>query len=86
LHKWQKKKHVINLAKKTSEDLTDAGATRQMALKIQRQEEEIAAYQKKVAEQSVIIDLLKKLQTPRSYQSESKLSGLIDTIKKSDRK
>ncbi len=68
------------------EELTEAGVTRAMALKIQQQEEEIVAYQKKVAEQAVIIDLLKKLRMPTNSQSESELSGLIGTIKQSDRK
>ena len=67
-------------------ELTDEGLTRAMAIKIQQQEAEIEAYQKKVAEQAVIIDLLKKLQTSSSYQSESELTGLIGTTKKSARK
>jgi len=68
------------------EELTEAGATRAMAMKIQQQEAEIEAYQKKVAELTVINDLLKKLQTSSSYQCESELSGLIGTVKRSDRK
>ncbi len=60
--------------------------TRAMAIKIQQQEAEIEAYQKKVAEQAVIIDLLKKLETSNSYQSVSELTGLIGTMKKSVRK
>jgi transposase-like protein len=67
-------------------ELTDEGLTRAMAIKIQQQEAEIEAYQKKVAEQAVIIDLLKKLQTSSSYQSESELTGLIGTTKKSARR
>lgn len=53
---------------------------------ITRKNEEIEIYQKKVAELSVMVDLLKKLQTSGSYQSESELSGLIATTKKSERK
>lgn len=68
------------------DELTDEGMTRAMAIKIQQQEAEIEAYQKKVAEQAVIIDLLKKLQTSNSYQSVSELTGLIGTTKKSVRK
>jgi len=68
------------------EELTDEGMTRAMAIKIQQQEAEIEAYQKKVAEQAVIIDLLKKLQTSNNYQSVSELTGLIGTTKKSVRK
>lgn len=48
---------------KKIEELTAAGATNAMAIKIQQQEDEILHYQKKLAEQAVIIDLLKKLQT-----------------------
>lgn len=68
------------------EELTEVGATRAMAMKIQQQEAEIEAYQKKVAELTVINDLLKKLQTSTNYQSGSELSGLIGTMRKSDRK
>jgi transposase-like protein len=68
------------------EELTKEGLTRAMAIKIQQQEAEIEAYQRKVAEQAVIIDLLKKLQTSSSYQSVSELTGLIGTTRKSARK
>lgn len=68
------------------EELTEAGATRAMAIKIQQQEAEIEAYQKKVAQQAVIIDLLKKLQTSTNYQPENELTGLIGTVKKSAQK
>ena len=68
------------------EELTEAGTTRAMAMKIQQQEAEIEAYQKKVAEQAVIIDLLKKLPAEISFQRESELSGLIGTVRKSVRK
>lgn len=68
------------------EELTEEGATRAMAMKIQQQEAEIEAYQKKVAELTLINDLLKKLPVMTSYQSESELSGLIGTMKKSVRK
>jgi transposase-like protein len=53
---------------------------------VTRQREEIEVYQKKVAELSVMVDLLKKLQTSGPYQPESELSGLIATTKKSERK
>ena len=85
IYKW-KSDFELKAKKGRVADLTEAGATRAMAIKIQQQEEEIAAYQKKVAELTIINDLLKKLQTPSSYQSESELSGLIDTIKQSGRK
>jgi transposase-like protein len=68
------------------EELTAAGATRAMAIKVQQQEEEIAHYQKKLAEQAVIIDLLKKLQTSKSSPFESELSGWIGIAKRSAQK
>ena len=85
IYKW-KSDFELKAKKGRVADLTEAGATRAMAIKIQQQEEEIAAYQKKVAELTIINDLLKKLQTPSSYQSENELSGLIGTIKQSGRK
>jgi len=62
------------------------GIPQEVAERLIRQQEEIEAYQKKVAEQAVIIDLLKKLQTSNSFPLESELSGWIATTKKSERK
>ena len=42
---------------------------------IQQQEDEIAMYQKKIAEQAVIIDLLKKLPTSMKSVSVKSVSG-----------
>ena len=53
---------------------------------LMRKNEEIEIYQKKVAELSVMVDLLKKLQTSGDYQPENELSGLIATTKKSERR
>ena len=58
------------------------GLSTQAARKILSLEAELKEYQKKVAQQAVIIDLLKKLQTSTNYQPESELTGLIDTSKK----
>ncbi len=63
-------------------ELEAQGASPQMARKIQQQEAEIEEYQKKVAQQAIIIDLLKKLQEPMTSQPESELTGLIDTTRK----
>lgn len=60
----------------------DNGMSRAAAIKIQAQQAEIEAYQKKVAEQAIIIDLLKKLDTKISSQPESELTGLIKTTNK----
>lgn len=62
------------------------GVPKEVAERLIQQQEEIEAYQKKVAEQAVIIDLLKKLQTSNSFPPESELSGWIATSKKSERK
>lgn len=67
-------------------ELEQSGLSPEAIKIIQTQREEIEAYQKKVAELTVITDLLKKLPGNEIYQSESELSGLIKTINKSDRK
>ena len=46
----------------------------------------VAEYQKKVGEQAMIIDLLKKLRNLTCSQRESELSGLIATMKPSGRR
>ena len=68
------------------EELIDDGNTKAMAQKLLEKELEIEEYQKKVAEQSIIIDLLKKLPGNENFQQESKLTGLIRTSKKSNQK
>jgi transposase-like protein len=62
------------------------GFSSEAAELLMQKNEEIEAYQKKVAELSVMVDLLKKLQTSSPFQHESELSGLIATTKKSERK
>ena len=64
------------------DELEAQGMSPQMARKFQQQEAEIEEYQKKVAQQAIIIDLLKKLQPSTNFQSESELTGLIDTTRK----
>lgn len=46
-------------------------------------EDELEVYKKTVAEQTVLIDLLKKLDQSKSSQRESELIGLIRTTKNS---
>ena len=53
--------------------------------RILKLEEELEEYKKKVGEQALIIDLLKKIPI-KSSQPASELSGLIDTMKSSARK
>lgn len=64
------------------DELEGQGMSAKAARKIQQMEAEIEEYQKKVAQQAVIIDLLKKLQGPTSSQPESELTGLIDTTRR----
>lgn len=85
IYRW-KSELGMQIKNNRIDELTEAGATRAMAIKIQQQEEEIQAYQNLVAQQAVIIDLLKKLQPSTNYQPESELTGLIGMVKKSDRK
>ena len=68
------------------EELVDDGNSLAQAKKILELEQEIEMYQKKVAELSVMNDLLKKLPGNENFQSESELTGLIRTTKSSDQK
>lgn len=64
------------------DELESQGLSTQAARKILQLEAEVEEYQKKVAQQAVIIDLLKKLQPSTTSQPESELTGLIDTAKR----
>ena len=64
------------------DELESQGVSPTDARRMQAMEDELAAYKAKVAEQAVIIDLLKKLQTSTVSPPESELSGLIATTKK----
>ncbi|MDX9731976.1 MAG: transposase [Bdellovibrionales bacterium] len=68
------------------EELEALGHSRWEARKIQSLEAEIEEYKKKLAEQVLINDLLKKLQTSKASQRESELTGLIRTSRNLDRK
>ena len=57
----------------------------EVARHILKLEEELVEYKKKVGELTLINDLLKKLR-PKSLQSGSELTGLIETIRDSERK
>lgn len=67
------------------EELESMGHSRSDARKIQSLEDEIEEYKKKLAEQVLINDLLKKLQTSKASQPESELTGLIEMQKRSAR-
>jgi transposase-like protein len=62
---------------------TEQGCSLEDARKIRELEEELLAYKAKVAEQAMMIDLLKKLQP--NYQSEKKSSGFIEIKRELDR-
>jgi transposase-like protein len=63
------------------DELVEEGCNRAMAEKLLEKELEIEAYQRKVAEQAIMLDLIKKLQTSTPFQRESELAGLIRTSK-----
>jgi transposase-like protein len=65
-------------------ELEDNGCPPEMAKRMTQLEDEITEYQKKVAEQLLIIDILKKLRQQGILPSESELSGLIAITKQSD--
>jgi transposase-like protein len=85
LYKWR-----VQLDEKAkgarSEELESMGHSKTEARKIQSLEDELEEYKKKVAEQSLVIDLLKKLRASPNSQPESELTGLIRTMKSLDRK
>lgn len=85
LYSWRVQADDTKRDSRVSE-LTTTGLDPAAARRMQLMEEEIAHYQKKVAEQAVMIDLLKKLRGLKTCQPESELSGLIATTKKLDRK
>jgi hypothetical protein len=66
--------------------LTSNGLSPEHARLFQQQAEELAEYRRKVGEQALMIDLLKKLRGLATSQPESELSGLIATAKRSDLK
>ncbi len=64
------------------DELEEQGFSREQARIIEQQREELEAYKATVAQQAVIIDLLKKLPTPSASQRESDVIGLIETTKR----
>lgn len=81
IYKW---KAQLNAAAKGQrvEELESQGMPSQMARKMLQMEAEIEEYQKKVAELTIINDLLKKLQTSPPSVRESELTGLIETTRR----
>jgi transposase-like protein len=81
VYKWR-----VQLGEKAKgarvDELEAQGMSPTEARRIQAMEDELAVYKAKVAEQTVIIDLLKKLQTSTVSQPESELTGLIATTRR----
>ncbi len=65
------------------EELMAEGNSKAMAEKLLEKELEIEMYQKKVAELTIINDLLKKLPGNENFQPENELTGLIKITKQS---
>ncbi len=80
IYKWR---HELNQAKQGDkvEDLKTQGYSFEQARKIQELEAEILEYQKKLAEQFVINDLLKKHHGLKSSAHVKSASGLTYTIR-----
>lgn len=80
LYKWR-----TDLEESGKEDrvleLKDEGLSAEHARRIQELEEQVLEYQKKVGEQTLVIDLLKKLRQSPNFRPESELTGLIDITK-----
>lgn len=86
LYKWRVSMTEATQEARLSELENDGSSPAEQARRILELEDELAEYQKKVGEQAVIIDLLKKLRQSKSFQSESELSGLIETTRSSNLK
>ena len=74
IYKWKSQLEEQAVKGRISE-LEAEGRSPQDARLIQRQEDEIAMYQKKLAEQVVLVDLLKKLQPPEIYPQLKNANG-----------
>lgn len=70
VYKWK-----VQIEEGRIQELETQGRSPSDARLIQRQEDEIAMYQKKVAELTLLNDLLKKLQRPEIYPQLKNASG-----------
>jgi transposase-like protein len=84
IYQWRVQSEEASRGAKAAE-LEALGLSPQEARRIQQLEDENAEFRAKVAEQAIIIDLLKKLRMSTSYQPESELTGLIAISKNSAR-
>ena len=80
LYRWKTLQEEKNKGTRI-EELMEEGNSQDMAEKLLEKELEIEMYQKKIAEQAIIIDLLKKFPTAEVLARESELTGLIKTTK-----
>lgn len=80
IYRWR---HELNQIKQGEQidTLQTQGYSFEQAKKILELEAEIVEYQKKLSEQVVINDLLKKLHGPQNSALVKSASGLTDTIK-----
>ena len=80
LYKWRIVMSEAGQENRTAE-LQSEGLSPEHARRFRELEEQLAEYQKKVGEQAVVIDLLKKLRQSKNFQPGSELTGLIETTK-----
>lgn len=85
VHRWKYELETRSKGERV-EELKSNGYAVDAARKIRELEAEVLEYQKKVAEQTVIIDLLKKQRSQKSSVFEKRSSGLTDIIKELDLK
>jgi transposase-like protein len=85
IYRWRKQLQAEDRGERI-EALESQGMDQRAARRLLELEEELELYQKKVAEQALQIDLLKKLRGLGTCLPESELTGLINTIKASARK
>lgn len=85
VHRWKYELEVKSNGGRV-EELKNNGYAVDAAKRIRELEAEVLEYQKIVAEQTVILDLLKKHRAQRSSVFGKRSSGLTDTIKQLDPK
>ena len=85
LYRWRVQFDEKSKSART-EELESMGHSRNDAERILSLELEVEEYKKKLAEQVLITELLKKLQTSQFSQPESELTGLIRTTRNLNRK
>ena len=85
IHAW--KYEVEERAKgERVDELKNTGYSSEAAKRILELEQEVVEYQKKLAEQVLIVDLLKKLRAQPNFQLEKNVNGLTDIIRNLNQK